>query len=123
MAVQRFAEMKRYPVRRGVVRRQGYTDHLMMTIIDKTITNLRFPISFLVIGLMVAMSIDDPWMIVRFLLVMGLTAFFYMLYYLRSERNWEFAYGILYAYFSAFTLFWIFPYALLTLRSRSWMTR
>jgi hyaluronan synthase len=96
---------------------------LLMTIIDKTITNLRFPISFLVIGLMVAMSIDDPWMIVRFLLVMGLTAFFYMLYYLKSERNWEFAYGILYAYFSAFTLFWIFPYALLTLRSRSWMTR
>jgi hyaluronan synthase len=46
-----------------------------------------------------------------------------MLYYLKSERNWEFAYGILYAYFSAFTLFWIFPYALLTLRSRSWMTR
>jgi hyaluronan synthase len=96
---------------------------LLMTIIDKTITNLRFPISFLAIGLMVAMSIEDPWMIVRFLVVIGLTAFFYMLYYLKSERNWEFAYGILYAYFSAFTLFWIFPYALLTLRSRSWMTR
>lgn len=96
---------------------------LVMTIIDKTITNLRFPISFLAIGLMVAMSIEDPWMIVRFLVVIGLTAFFYMLYYLKSERNWEFAYGILYAYFSAFSLFWIFPYALLTLRSRSWMTR
>ena len=96
---------------------------LLMTIIDKTITNLRFPISLLAIALMVAMSIEDPWIILRFLLVIGLTAFFYMLYYLKSERNWEFAYGILYTYFSAFTLFWIFPYALLTLRSRSWMTR
>ena len=96
---------------------------LLMTIIDKTITNLRFPISLLAIALMVAMSIEDPWIILRFLLVIGLTAFFYMLYYLKSERNWEFGYGILYAYFSAFTLFWIFPYALLTLRSRSWMTR
>jgi hyaluronan synthase len=96
---------------------------LLITIVDKTITNLRFPISFLAIGLMVAMSTEDPWVIVRFLLAIGVTAFFYMLYYLKSERNWDFAYGVLYAYFSVFTLFWIFPYALLTLRSRSWMTR
>lgn len=34
MAVLRYTEMKRYSVRSGVVRRQGYTDHLMMTIID-----------------------------------------------------------------------------------------
>ena len=96
---------------------------LLMTIIDKAITNLRFPISYLALGLMAALSIEDPWIFVRFLLVIGLAAFFYMLYYLKSERNWEFAYGILYAYFSAFTLFWIFPFALLTLRNRSWMTR
>ena len=96
---------------------------LLMTVIDKSITNLRFPVSYLAIGLMAAMSMEDPWIIVRFLLAIGLAAFFYMLYYLKSERNWEFAYGILYAYFSAFTLFWIFPYAMLTLRSRSWMTR
>jgi hyaluronan synthase len=96
---------------------------LLMTLIEKSITNLRYPISYLAMGLMVAMSIEDPWMILRFLAAVGLTAFFYMLYYLKSERNWEFGYGILYAYFSAFTMFWIFPYALLTLRSRSWMTR
>lgn len=96
---------------------------MLLTIVDKSITNLRFPVSYLAIGLLAAMSIEDPSIIVRFLLAIGLAAFFYMLYYLKSERNWEFAYGILYAYFSAFTLFWIFPYALLTLRSRSWMTR
>ncbi len=96
---------------------------LAMTIIDKTITNLRFPISYLVLGLVAELIIEDPWMIVRLLLVIGLTAFFYMLYYIKSERNWEFAYGILYTYYSTFTMFWIFPYALLTLRSRSWMTR
>lgn len=96
---------------------------MLLTIIDKSITNLRFPVSYLAIGLLVAISFEDPWIIIRFLLAIGLAAFFYMLYYLKSERNWEFAYGILYAYFSAFTLFWIFPYAMLTLRSRSWMTR
>ena len=96
---------------------------MLMTVVDKSITNMRFPISYLVLGLMGEMIIHDPWMIVRLGLVIGLTALFYMLYYLKSERNWEFAYGVLYAYFSAFTLFWIFPYALLTLRNRSWMTR
>jgi hyaluronan synthase len=30
---------------------------------------------------------------------------------------------VLYAYFSFVALFWIFPYAVLTVRSRSWMTR
>jgi hyaluronan synthase len=48
---------------------------------------------------------------------------FYMLYYLRSERSADLLYGILCAYFAFFSLFWIFPYALLTLRARSWMTR
>jgi hyaluronan synthase len=96
---------------------------LLITVIDKSITNLRFPVSYLVLGLMFALSVNDPWIIARVLLMIGLTSFFYMLYYLKSERNWEFVYGILYAYFSSFTLFWIFPYALLTLRNRSWMTR
>jgi len=30
---------------------------------------------------------------------------------------------VLYTYFSAFTLFWIFPYAAVTLRARAWLTR
>ena len=45
------------------------------------------------------------------------------LYYLRSERSWDFVFGILYAYFSFFALTWIFPYAALTLRARGWLTR
>jgi hypothetical protein len=31
----------------------------------------------------------------------------------------DFMYGIIYAYFSSFTLFWIFPYAVMTLRNKS----
>jgi hyaluronan synthase len=46
-----------------------------------------------------------------------------MLYYLHSERSWDFLYGILYSYFAFFSLFWIFPTAIFTVRSRSWMTR
>jgi hyaluronan synthase len=96
---------------------------LLITLADKLITNLRFPIAILSLLLLVGMSIEDPWTIIRFLLVVGVTSLFYMLYYLKSERSWEFLFGILYSYFSVLTLFWIFPYALLTLRNRSWMTR
>jgi hyaluronan synthase len=53
----------------------------------------------------------------------GLVSTFYMLYYLRSERSWDFLYGILYGYFSFFALSWIFPYAVVTVRARGWLTR
>lgn len=59
----------------------------------------------------------------RFLSGVGIMAMLNMLYYLRSERSWDFVFGIFYAYFSVFALFWIFPYALITLRSRSWLAR
>ncbi len=59
----------------------------------------------------------------RVLFVMGLMSAFNMFYYLRSERSWDAIYGVFYAYYSAFVLFWIFPYAVLTVRARSWMTR
>ena len=41
----------------------------------------------------------------------------------RMYLRWDFLYGVLYSYFSFLTLLWVFPYALLTIRSRSWMTR
>src|SRR6185312_13332901 len=46
-----------------------------------------------------------------------------MLDYLRSERSLDFVCGALYTYFAFFTLFWIFPYAALTVRARAWLTR
>jgi hyaluronan synthase len=46
-----------------------------------------------------------------------------MVYFLRTERSWAFLYGVLYAYFWFVALFWIFPYSVLTVRARSWITR
>jgi hyaluronan synthase len=50
-------------------------------------------------------------------------ALLYTLYYLRSERSLDFVYGIAYSYFAFFALTWIFPYAMLTVRARGWLTR
>jgi len=95
----------------------------LIAIWDKIITNLRYPIGYASMILLVFLTFKDPTTLLRLLYAMGLVSFFNMLYYLHSEHSWDFVYGILYAYFSFFTLFWLFPYAAMTLRSRSWMTR
>ena len=87
------------------------------------ISNLRFPIAYLSISLWAMNAIRDPASMGRMLLAIMIVSTLYVLYYLRSERSWDFAYGILYAYFSFFALTWIFPYAALTLRARGWLTR
>ncbi|MEJ2697054.1 MAG: glycosyltransferase [Candidatus Sulfobium sp.] len=90
---------------------------------DLLIKNLRYPIGYATLVLLVLISVSDPTTVLRLMFAIGVMALFNMFYYLRSERSWDFLYGVLYAYFSFFALFWIFPWAVLTVRSRSWMTR
>jgi hyaluronan synthase len=94
-----------------------------IALVDFLTTNLRYPLHYLILALLVGLSVDDPHTIMRLMLVIGSISFLHVLYFLHSERSWDFVYGILYAYFSFFGLFWVFPTALLTVRSRSWMTR
>jgi hyaluronan synthase len=96
---------------------------LLLTMVDKTITNLRFPVAYITSALLVFLAIHDPYTVVRVLVSIGLTSAFFMLYFLKIERSKEFLYGILFGYFSFFFLFWVFPFALMTVRNRSWMTR
>ncbi|MDP2382223.1 MAG: glycosyltransferase [Nitrospirota bacterium] len=96
---------------------------MVLTLIETTVTNLRYPVAYSSLVLMIYLSLQDPWTILRLLLSIGLVSLSYTLYFLHSERSREFLYGVLYGYFSFFSLFWIFPYALITLRNRSWLTR
>jgi hyaluronan synthase len=96
---------------------------MLMTVIEKTLTNLRYPVAYASLAMLAGIVLHDPWAFVRLLISIGLVSSFYMLYYLRSERSWEFLYGIAYAYFSLFSLMWIFPTALLTARRQGWLTR
>jgi hyaluronan synthase len=95
----------------------------LISLFDTTITNLRYPVSYLSLALLVLLIASDPMALIRVIVVIGVMSAFYMLYYLRSERSLDFVYGILYSYFAFFALFWIFPYAVATVRARSWMTR
>ncbi|MCG6537611.1 MAG: glycosyltransferase family 2 protein, partial [Syntrophales bacterium LBB04] len=95
----------------------------IISLFDKAITNLRYPVGYASLILLVIHSMKDPATIIRLLFAIGLVSSVNMLYYLHSERSWDFLYGIFYSFFSFFTLFWIFPYAAATVRSRAWMSR
>jgi len=96
---------------------------MLLAVFEKLITNLRFPVAWIATAMLALMTVSDPLVLVRVLLAIGIGASFYMLYYVYTERSMRFVHGIFYAYFAFFSLWWIFPYALLTVRSRSWMTR
>ena len=93
------------------------------TFIERTITNLRFPVSYATLAMLLVLMLQDPHTLLRVAMSIGIMSTLYTLYYLRSERSWDFVYGIAYAYFSFIALSWIFPYAVVTARARSWMTR
>jgi hyaluronan synthase len=95
----------------------------LMAIFDCTVTNLRYPVMGLVLGLLVLATLHHPLVLPRLLLSMGLMSSLYSLYYLRSERSMNFVYGILFEYFSFFLMFWIFPWAFVTVRAKGWLTR
>jgi len=94
-----------------------------IAIVDTMVTNLRYPVIYASLGLLVLGIIEDPTILLRVLFAIGLMALLYTFYYLRSERSLDFVYGIAYAYFAFFSLTWIFPYAALTVRARGWLTR
>jgi hyaluronan synthase len=96
---------------------------MLVSVADMIITNLRFPIGWVSLGFLIALSINDPISMVRFFCVTALFSTLNMIYYWWTERSWLFPYGILYSFFAFFTLLWLFPYALCTLRSRTWGTR
>ena len=96
---------------------------MVLTLIETTVTNLRYPVAYSSLVLLINLSAQDPWTMLRLLLSIGLVSLSYTLYFLHSERSREFLYGVLYGYFSFFTLFWIFPYALATVCNRLWLTR
>ena len=96
---------------------------MVLTMIDTAVRNLRYPVAYCSLGLLIYFSVQDPWTFLRVLLSIGIVSCLYSLYFLRSERSREFLFGVLYAYFAFLSLFWIFPYALATVRERSWMTR
>lgn len=94
-----------------------------VALVDCLINDLRFPAAWLTFGLMSAALISDPLVFPRMMAAIGIAAFMYSLFYLHSERSLDIVYGVFFSYFTFFSLFWIFPWAVATVRARSWLTR
>jgi len=95
----------------------------IMALFDRAVTNFRYPASYSSLGLVPLLVMQDPTITMPIVATMGAMSLFSVLYFLRTERSMSFLYGVLYTYYSAIALFWIFPYAVATVRSRKWMTR
>ena len=95
---------------------------MLFGVVERLIANLAVPVNWIAIAMLAAAVPSHPAILARVLFALGVGAGFSMLYYLYTERSLRFVHGIVYAYFAFFTLWWIFPYAIITVRSRSWMT-
>jgi hyaluronan synthase len=94
-----------------------------MALFDRLVTNTRYPVSVSGLAVVPFVLLHDPTITLPMFTTLGIASLCHVLYYLRTERSFNFLYGVLYTYFSSVALFWIFPYALATVRSRGWLTR
>jgi hyaluronan synthase len=95
----------------------------ILPILDFLFLNLLHPFHLLLICLLTYSFFIHPVFILRHLAFIVVMSFLLSLYYLRANRSFVFLYGIPYALITAFCLWWIVPYAALTLKNQSWMTR
>ncbi len=96
----------------------------LITLYDRIITNLQFPIGYVAVVMLIIAVVARPVLLLRFLLMMLLMSVLSTAYVLKSEPSLRsIMYGVLMAYFSTFAMSWILPYAFFTVRARSWLTR
>jgi hyaluronan synthase len=87
------------------------------------LTQLEAPLSAIFFGVFLVSVLLYPAMLFKVLLAIGIMSGLHLVYYLRLERDLEVVYGLLYSYYAFFLLQWIYPYAVLTVRDRRWLTR
>lgn len=97
--------------------------HRILPIFDFLFLNFLHPFHLYSVGLVVYSFILHPHFILRHVVFFVVFAFFISLYCIRMKRSLAFLYGIPYALITAFCLWWIVPFAALTLKNQSWLTR
>lgn len=95
----------------------------VLPIFDFFFLNILHPFHILSMGLIFYSFLVNPVFILRHLAFLVISSFLLSLYYLRTKRSLAFLYGIPYALITAFFMWWLVPFAALTLKSQSWLTR
>jgi hyaluronan synthase len=97
--------------------------HRLLPIVDFLVRELEFPLGCIFIPLLLVNIFFYPLLLVKVMTAMAVVSFFLTAYYISAEKDMDFVYGIIYAYYAFFLLKWIKPYAFLTLRDGRWLTR
>lgn len=95
----------------------------VLPVVDFFFLNFLHPFHIFSLGIIAYSFFVHPAFILRHLAFVVVVSFFLSLYYLRTNRSFTFLYGIPYAVITAFCLWWIVPYAALTMKNQSWLTR
>lgn len=91
---------------------------------DRLTTNLHYPVGYAALVVLGSAVLANPLDVVRCLLVLAFVSIMSSLYCLRSEPSPRTVlHGLMFAYYSAFLMSWIMPWAFFSVRARSWLTR
>jgi len=95
----------------------------ILPIMDFFFLNFLHPFHIFTLAIVIYSFFIHPLFILRHIAFIVVLSFFLSLYYLRTTRSLTFLYGIPYALIAAFCLWWIVPFAALTMKNQSWLTR
>jgi hyaluronan synthase len=99
------------------------TKYRVLPVLDFFFENILHPFHVFSITILGYIFIINPLFILRYMGFMALFSFLISLYNLRTSKSLSFLYGIPYALFTAFFLWWIVPFAAFSVKSQSWLTR
>jgi hyaluronan synthase len=97
--------------------------HRIMPILDFFVRELEFPLMMIFVPLLLVAICLNPVILAKVVAAMAVVSFVLYLYYVATERDLDFVYGVLFSFNAFFLLKWIKPYAFFTLKDGRWMTR
>ena len=95
----------------------------ILPILDFFFLNILHPFHIFSLGIVTYSFFVNPLFMLRHIAFLVIFSFLLSLYYLRTNRSITFLYGIPYALMTAFCMWWLVPFAALTMKNQSWLTR
>jgi hyaluronan synthase len=95
----------------------------VLPILDFFFLNILHPFHIFSLGIVTYSFFVHPLFILRHIAFLVIFSFLLSLYYLRTNKSLTFLYGIPYALMTAFCMWWLVPFAALTMKNQSWLTR
>lgn len=99
------------------------TKHRILPVLDFFFENIIHPFHIFFVTILTYIFIINPLFLIRYLAFMVLFSFLISLYNLRTNNSLSFLYGIPYALITAFFMWWVVPFAAISVKSQSWVTR